>query len=163
MMWKLLSQCFFNFSSLLSPSAIVSACSIKHLFESELFSLLHLFLTACFELICQIFGTLRTSCHGDGGCWGNSLLTSVLWGWVLQLDPHVYLPLFLYLGLFFPFSVSPFHLLTEIIQLVRKRRRDDEAGELTVSEISDNQLTVDEMQRVGRGRKASKSREGEKE
>lgn len=45
----------------------------------------------------------------------------------------------------------------------RKRRRDDEAGELTVSEISDNQLTVDEMQRVGRGRKASKSREGGKE
>lgn len=79
------------------------------------------------------------------------------------MDPHVCLPLFLYLALFFPFSVSPFHLLTEIIQLVRKRRRDDEAGELTVSEISDNQLTVDEMQRVGRGRKASKSREGGKE
>lgn len=31
-------------------------------------------------------------------------------------------------------------------------------GELTVSEISDNQLTVDEMQRVGRRQEASKRR-----
>lgn len=73
------------------------------------------------------------------------------------------LPLF---GFIFPFqrlSIPPADGDHPAGDCGRKRRRDDEAGELTVSEISDNQLTVDEMQRVGRGRKASKSREGGKE
>lgn len=56
------------------------------------------------------------------------------------------LPLF---GFIFPFqrlSIPPADGDHPAGDCGRKRRRDDEAGELTVSEISDNQLTVDEMQ-----------------
>lgn len=70
------------------------------------------------------------------------------------------------LGFIFPFqrlSIPPADGDHPAGDCGRKRRRDDEAGELTVSEISDNQLTVDEMQRVGGGQKASKSREGGRE